>query len=71
MSSKSETKNRPRIPPTLLTRLDIDAIRHAKNIHGGIKKYTEHYKIGSPIFFRTIVHKTLNKKLMYMKSKCK
>ena len=27
--------------------MDIDAIRHAKNIHGGIKKCTEHYKIGS------------------------
>ena len=50
MTSNSETKERqfrPRFPPALLTREDIDAIRHAMKIHGGIKKCTEHYKIGS------------------------
>ena len=50
MSSDSETKDRPirpRIQPAMLTKMDIDAILFAKKIHGGIKKCTEHYKIGS------------------------
>src|SRR5919108_5595672 len=50
MTSNSEIKERPfrpKNPPAKLTQLDIDAITYAKNIHGGIKKCTEHYKIGS------------------------
>ena len=49
MSSNSETKDRPirpRIQPALLTKMDIDAILFAKKIHGGIKKSTDHYKLG-------------------------
>ena len=50
MSSNSETKDRPyrpRIQPAMLTKMDVDAVLFAKKIHGGIKKCTDHYKLGS------------------------